>query len=82
MSMRCPKCGKKGVVVDSRPKRDGTVTRRYRCSAKCSSTRWSTIEMFVHYGPRKGLNLKETIGREFDKNSKSILISKLNELLT
>ena len=48
MSMKCPKCGAKAQVTDTRPVKDNGTRRRYRCHGR-NEHRWSTIEMLVTF---------------------------------
>lgn len=55
--MWCPKCkyNKKAICIDSRPHKDGSTSRRYKCVSRRCGWRWSTTEIIVSQGkgPRK-----------------------------
>lgn len=39
--MKCPECGRRGAVLETRPREDNSVWRRYSCSQE---HRWKSVE--------------------------------------
>ena len=48
--MRCPDCGRRGLVLETRQRPDGTARRRYECS---QGHRFTSLERINVKQPRK-----------------------------
>jgi hypothetical protein len=78
--MLCPKCAGKAKIIDSRRASDNMTRRRYSCLGRCG-IRWSTVEVFSHFGGRPGNALSENVAQRLEKRAKKAFIEKLGKLL-
>lgn len=67
--MKCPTCGAKSKIIDSRLTLNNQTRRRYACLRKCKF-RWTTIEVLAHNGDMRGKKAIDVVGAAFENQAK------------